>query len=330
MPATRILLLLLILGGLILFALQNWSPVLPLVIFGLQTLALPLAFWMLGAIAAGALTTLVVAGLFSLANLTSGGRRSRAAQRAATTQAASASNNATWNFGWTGSQTAQPQSESASAGYSGGNRSRDRDDWEGSGQQSEEWEDWSGFQAQAPSREPVDGMPNIRTPVQDTEDQEWSDWDGFEEGQEPADRASRSSTPPPRTDYEIPQEPVNRSQTGSMYSYSYRRSDDTRADNTRADSTRATNTRANQPDKSETVYDADFRVIRPPYRPEPDAEPEFDEPDAADSGFDESFDEPGYREPSFRSPAAADRGTADEDDWDFDDDWSDSPKNKDW
>ncbi|PSO59224.1 MAG: hypothetical protein BRC41_00740 [Cyanobacteria bacterium QH_9_48_43] len=60
MPKLKIALLLLVLGGLLLFLLQNWSPVLPLVILGSQTIGLPLAAWILLAVGAGFLTSLVL------------------------------------------------------------------------------------------------------------------------------------------------------------------------------------------------------------------------------------------------------------------------------
>ena len=57
MPVMRIVLLVLVVGGLTLFAFSNLSPVVSLVFLGTQTLALPLAAWMGIAIAAGALTS---------------------------------------------------------------------------------------------------------------------------------------------------------------------------------------------------------------------------------------------------------------------------------
>ncbi|MBZ8181970.1 LapA family protein [Oscillatoria salina] len=57
MSAIQLVLTLLILGGIIVFLLQNWSPVLPLVFFGTQTVALPLAVWILLFAIAGILTS---------------------------------------------------------------------------------------------------------------------------------------------------------------------------------------------------------------------------------------------------------------------------------
>ena len=66
MPIIRLILLLGIAAALLLFALQNWAPSMQLVFLGIRSPAFPLALWVLGAIAAGILTTLTIAGLFRL------------------------------------------------------------------------------------------------------------------------------------------------------------------------------------------------------------------------------------------------------------------------
>jgi uncharacterized integral membrane protein len=64
----RLVLLILVLGGLTLFALQNWSPVLPMVFLGIKTVSLPLAMWILLAIALGLFSSWLMATLFQLSN----------------------------------------------------------------------------------------------------------------------------------------------------------------------------------------------------------------------------------------------------------------------
>ncbi|MBC6421807.1 MAG: hypothetical protein GDA38_09790 [Hormoscilla sp. SP12CHS1] len=64
MPAISLVLLLVIGGGLTLFALQNWSPSLSLVFLGMPTPPLPLAVWILLGLAAGVMTGLSIAALF--------------------------------------------------------------------------------------------------------------------------------------------------------------------------------------------------------------------------------------------------------------------------
>jgi uncharacterized integral membrane protein len=298
MPATRIILLLTILGGLVLFALQNWSPLLPLVILGLRTQALPLAFWIVGAIVAGALTTLVVAGLFNLQVATSPvARRSRQTKRV---NQSATPDTAAWNYGWSG---AQPEPSPAASSYANPASSTTVNaTWqESSPPQQEEWEDWSGYQE--PRRQPVDDLPNLETPAQDAEDQDWADWEGYDQEEEPRDRTVADSrpVPPPQTSYEVPQEPTKRSQSGTVYSYSYRRSEDTSAG------------------KAESVYDADYRVLRPPYKPLDDSQPQPPYQPLNDPP-------PQPRRPEPPEPPAA--NNADEDDWDFDD-WDDRPRRND-
>ncbi|MFW6264224.1 MAG: LapA family protein, partial [Cyanobacteriota bacterium] len=60
MPVFRIAILLFLLGGLLIFLAQNWSPILPLIIFGNQTPALPIAVWILLFAVAGVFTSLLL------------------------------------------------------------------------------------------------------------------------------------------------------------------------------------------------------------------------------------------------------------------------------
>ncbi|HEY9836653.1 MAG TPA: hypothetical protein V6D27_07120 [Vampirovibrionales bacterium] len=59
-------LLLVVLGGLTIFALQNTSPSLSLVFLGMRSIALPLSVWILAAIALGVVTAIAIATLFGL------------------------------------------------------------------------------------------------------------------------------------------------------------------------------------------------------------------------------------------------------------------------
>ncbi|MEM9448500.1 MAG: LapA family protein [Cyanobacteria bacterium P01_E01_bin.6] len=77
MAIRNLLLLILFVGSLVIFTLENMSPVVPLVILGSQTQALPLAIWLVGAIALGVLTTLLVAGLMQVATSLPRSRTSR-------------------------------------------------------------------------------------------------------------------------------------------------------------------------------------------------------------------------------------------------------------
>ncbi len=68
---------LLILIALAAFAVENWSPAVPLVILGTQTTALPMALWVIGALLAGALTVLAIAALLQLISSPNGPRPPR-------------------------------------------------------------------------------------------------------------------------------------------------------------------------------------------------------------------------------------------------------------
>jgi uncharacterized integral membrane protein len=56
-------LLIAVVGASVILIAQNWSPVLPLIIFGQTTVELPLALWILSAILAGVVTSVVLQGL---------------------------------------------------------------------------------------------------------------------------------------------------------------------------------------------------------------------------------------------------------------------------
>jgi hypothetical protein len=296
-PVIRLALLLAILGGLTLFALQNSSPAVPLVILGVQTQAFPLAVWMVGAIAAGAFTTLVIAALFGLSNIASTRTRRPAARREASRYATSA--DTSWDKGWTESQdssysstaTAATASASAATSYAKSESPKPKssfdfsNDWENVGAPVEEWEDWQDYE------EPVDtpraqanpqasssyssssssSSYNSQTRIQEPEEEreEWEDW-------EEEEVSPQASVQPPRTDYEVRRDPKTSYQSGSVYSYSYREPSDSGVG------------------KTEAVYDADYRVIIPPAR-----------------SLDELDNEPASSQDS------------DEEDWDFDDDFED-------
>lgn len=73
-----LVLLIALVGASVILLAQNWSPVLPLIIFGQTTVELPLALWILGAVLAGIVTSVVLQGLNYLAGrLTSSSRQHR-------------------------------------------------------------------------------------------------------------------------------------------------------------------------------------------------------------------------------------------------------------
>jgi uncharacterized integral membrane protein len=247
MAIARLFLPLLILVGLAFFALQNWSPVLPIVVAGLPTQALPLAIWMLAAIAAGAATTVAISSLLSLSRFTAVRRSNK--QRPSTSSSASrpATESRPWVAAWTrrNEERANPSSSS---------KTRIQEDWDNR-QTREEWDDWEEDAPRSSSRSAASSEPRDRS------DEDWDNWEGYTE----ADRVSGTPRPPVRTDFEAKQASVAPKQTGSIYSMSYEKADA-------------------EPKRPNEVYDADYRVIVPP-SPEPTEFPQLD--DDEDWGFDD-------------------------------------------
>jgi hypothetical protein len=230
---TRILLLLLVGCGLVLFALSNLSPVLAVVFLGMKTVALPLAAWMGIAIASGAITSFCLQFLNYL-------------QRAYSTpnpEEVGDIPHQTRPFYRESPETPEPEPQPRYTPPPESTPNSYASDWEEGS--NENWD----FDA-APAT-PRANSPNFN-------------------------RARSTGTPQtPRTTYEVNQEPKTKSQTGSVYSYSYREPTDSGVGRTDA------------------VYDANYRVINPPDQPTP--EPEDDD----DWGFedDEDFDHEGKSRP---------------------------------
>jgi hypothetical protein len=256
MAIARLLLPLLILAGLALFALQNWSLALPLVIAGFRTQALPLAIWMLVAIGAGAATTVAVSSLFSLTRI-SAVRRSNKGRQPANAYAPAADKKESRPGASSWANRVQPGAGAATQSARTGTQTRIQDDWENR-KIREEWDDWD---EDVPQRSPGRGADvNIR----DRQDEDWDNWEGYPDGPQR-----------PRTQFEANQSPTAQRQSGSVYSQSYDKSDQSR-----------------DADRPNSVYDADYRVIIPPT--EPAKAPELDD---EDWGFEDEDipDEPSDR-----------------------------------
>lgn len=233
MPINRIALLVLVVGGLTLFAFSNLSPVLPLVFLGRTMIALPLAAWIGGAIAAGAITSFCLQLLsylqrgYSTRTLEEPGNvppRTRSSYRESPEKSAPESQ--------TPYTPPPPPSSPPKA-----TTSREASDWEEP--VSADWDFDEEPAAQTSNRKDFDQERPMGTPTTE------------------------------RTDYEVKQEPKTGSKSGSVYSYSYREPSESGVG------------------KTEAVYDANYRVITPPYQKPP--EPEEDD----DWGFedDEEFDD---------------------------------------
>lgn len=216
----RIVLILVVLGGLLLLVLQNLSPVLPMVFLGFQTVALSLSVWILLAIAAGFFTSLGIAGFFQLSNYLSEKELLARIRKL----------------------------EAEKSPTSGGQR-----------------------------RVSVEPPSSSSYKEEDFSDEDFEDEEEDSAYDSPSDRDYTTD----RTTFERQQEPKSTSQSGSVYSYSYRDSGDSGVGKT-------------EPiyNKTESVYDADYRVITPPYRKLEDIEDDWSRKsdDDDDWGFDDDDD----------------------------------------
>ncbi len=247
----RLMLLLAIAGTITLFTLQNLTPVLPLVFLGSPTPALPLAWWVLGAIAAGALTTIVLTFLVGLSNFLTGqvvrsqvrsSRRSPVSEPFSKTPA---------EKNRTAAATAASQAKPSEA--------------EGDAA----WQDWRGYEAPASRAAATTGGSRPQA-TQDNDGDDWEqgmsdDWEK-EPSEQPNDRVASSSSSPSasaRDRFEQPQQPKQGSRSGSSYSYSYREPEP--SDSGKPDSGKPGGGKSGS-GNTERVVDADFRVLVPPYR----------------------------------------------------------------
>lgn len=241
--AARLFLLLVIAGGLVGFAIQNWSPTIALTFLGIKTMALPLALWVLWAIAVGIFTTLAMNALFAASNYL-----------AVQTFRAQLRQNARQN-----SSPPDDANRSASYSRSSGSRTATATNPDAS------WRTWrrDTTDRERPQPEPVrdrrssqDQLDELMDELDDWETPGSDDWD--------TDRPDRRRDSTPRSqpttsanqrDYEKAQSPQSTSQSGSVYSYGYREPQNSGAGRTEA---------VQDPDR---VVDAEYRVIIPPYSP---------------------------------------------------------------
>lgn len=236
----KLALLLLIAGGLAIFTLQNLAPI-AIVILGVKTPALPLAIWVLGMMAAGALTTVLLSGFSSLSKAavrrsTQPGPRDSQRDRATDTPRSPWSASGSRNSASAGNPF-QADSRSRNSSTGAANSRRSVDDWETS--PSDDWDDWSEPQPQ----------PASKTRIRDTADDDWAKWDEERNQREESRRRAASETPSPRRASD--REPPAQSSAESA-NYSYREPQDTAGER-----------------KKTEVYDAEYRVLIPPYNPTP-------------------------------------------------------------
>ncbi len=250
MPIIRLVLLLGLAGGLFLLVQFNWTP-LPLTFLGIQLPALPLALWILGAIAAGMVTNLFITGLFGLSNYF--------AVRAARSQWRQASRRA----GFAGRSSAPEPTPSYTRTSSAKAADEDAD-----------WNNWEGYEQPGSRSSSGTRTATNEDPIDDWETDPDDDWDETPKDTPVDSRASASRV---RTDYEAKQEPKTASRSGSVYSYSYR-------------DPKGSGVGKTEPVVDKPVVDAEYRVIVPPYR-SLDDEPTPPSPAASEESADDWFED---------------------------------------
>ncbi|NER38814.1 MAG: hypothetical protein F6J93_33480 [Oscillatoria sp. SIO1A7] len=217
MPKSRIILLVLLAIATIL-AIQNWSGAISLTFLGMKTMPLPLSVWILLGLSAGAFTSGLISILLEVParSVTTGQARSRPVDTSAP-------------------EVNRDKRKSNQSG--GGDRSPQTQERQAQERQYREGEEF----AQEP-RDRQGSAPENRTqnyanyddePWDDEEDwlfepEERSSYEnaGYEDAGRESGSASKQNFPNRRTVYEIPQEPIGETHSGSMYSYTYKNKDD--------------------------------------------------------------------------------------------------------
>lgn len=131
-------------------------------------------------------------------------------------------------------------------------------------------------QVQPPPRPQPSSSTSTKRPVQDTSTNnsadDWfeapindEDWH-LEENTQDAENDNADSYPQDSRSYEVNSEPKSSKRQGSVYSYSYREPESSAVG------------------KTDSIYDADYRVLTPPYR-----SPKPVQDDDDDWGFDDDF-----------------------------------------
>lgn len=291
----RVALLFWVAAALAVLVLSNLSPV-ALTILGTKTLALPLGVWVAGAIGAGVMTTVILEGLFRLTRPVAAPVSARRSSQRRPDRVSPNSFRPPWSAGATRQPSqAATSNATASTGYTSTRTGEQRPS---SHSARAAWEDWDD------QPDLADRQPKAPASIRDTEDDDWANWEGYEDLERQrsdrrdgdddgdddfaTDRRDKGfyAESSARTDFEVKREPETRSQSGSVYSFSYRRSED--------DQPESAQPTAKPTAKPGEVYDADYRVITPPYRPDPEEvmRPPDRTTEIHDSGFNnDKFDD---------------------------------------
>ncbi|NEQ52458.1 MAG: hypothetical protein F6K11_20325 [Leptolyngbya sp. SIO3F4] len=241
---------LLVVAALVILVLQNLTPVLPLVVLGQPMVALPFSLWLLGAIAIGVLCTLVIYQLVpKKRSYRPMGKRisNPVTEPEPTNRFVDSPNESSSN------RVQQPPVNNSQ-------RQNPYDsDWENF-RAPEQWEDWGKQHANYDSRDTSDSSRDTsrNSPADTIRDIEsgWGDDDYAYQPRRPSYQDPYQEDAGPDIGWhgrEAEQQPRTYEQG---WLYGNEATDDPSVDNEPG---------APQPDESEDVYDANYRVIIPPY-----------------------------------------------------------------
>ncbi|MEG5138980.1 MULTISPECIES: LapA family protein [unclassified Microcoleus] len=270
----RAVFLLVIVVGLTIFALQNVEPALSLVFLGIRSPALPLSIWILLSMGTGVVTSLLISALLSFSNYLSQ-TRDRTDRNSRSRDTVSGDRRTAYappppprkqeidpDFEMENSQTSYRTEYGTPAGYTP-----------------------QTFQQETPNP-PAARNYTQPTTIQAADDED--DWvsDGSKSGSGGSDddwgRDDRDLPDRPQvndvpaanpTAYETKQEPKSKSWAGSVYSYGYRDPSQSGVGQT------------------ESVYDAEYRVLVPPQDPIPNSGDEVPQNPSAETEDDWGLDE---------------------------------------
>lgn len=278
MSVANLVIFLIAVAGLALLVAQNLSPSVSLVFLGTQSPAFPLSFWIVIAISVGVILSLLVWGLFQLSGSGTAVPRSSPPRSPKppvrpTTGFTPEPTPSYYSAGQNPSNTTK-----TSTGYSSppppSSTTSTTDDWETEVRpirQSWDEEDWG-----LDEEESVNSTPSQTAWKEQEGSSDFDDSEPTSEAFEERSSNDLDSEYSRRDHYEVEQKPKQQSWSGSVYSYGYRQGEDTGVG------------------KSESVYDADYRIITPP----PPATEIQDEEEQENWELQESEDD--LKEPSSR------------------------------
>jgi len=275
MAAIRFFLLLVLLGGLTVLLVQNWTPVLPLVFLGGQTQALPLSIWILFSVAAGAITSIFIATCFQISSYFAQPRAKKPRRRAVKTASRStAEEKNTYKAPDTTGTSSYSYTAAPPPRQTPTSVQDDSDDWETSTD-----DDWN-FSEDTPAKSDrnTDRTEYTDRSVADTtrSSEPRDDWEYIPQKEpQPQPQVTVKNYTNYENDNETKKEPAREPKSSdrpdSVYSYS---SDEPKNSGV---------------GRTESIYDAEYRVLTPPYKqqnpssPPPNNRPQNNDED--DWGF---------------------------------------------